>query len=70
MSEIVIIDTVPASSLEEGDQIVIEGDLVEIRAVRETDDIDEVVVTGYSNETGDVEHYSLYADDYFDLWGV
>lgn len=70
MSEIIVIDTVPASTLERGDQILIQGELVEVLAVRETDDIDEIVVTGYSNDTGDIEHWSLYADDEYDLWGV
>lgn len=65
-----IIDSVSADSIEVGDQIIIDGELVEVRHVSESGDIDEVVVAGYSNSTGDIETYSLYADDYFEVWSV
>lgn len=65
-----IIDNISADTIEAGDQIVIEGDLIEIKSVSETDDIDEIVVHGYNNTTGDVEEFSLYADDYFDVWSI
>lgn len=65
-----IIDNVSADTIEVGDQILVEGDPIEVKEVRETDDIDEIVIVGYSHESGDTETYSLYADDYFDVWAV
>lgn len=65
-----IIDSIAADTVEAGDQIIIEGDLIEVRSVSESDDIDEVIVSGYNNTTGDVDQFSLYADDYFEVWTV
>lgn len=65
-----IIDNISADTIEVGDQILVEGDPIEVREIRETDDIDEVIVIGYSHESGDTETYSLYADDYFDVWAI
>lgn len=65
-----IIDSISADTIEVGDQILIDGDPIEVKAVMEGDDIDEVIVKGYSHESGDTETYSLYADDYFDVWAV
>ena len=65
-----IIDTVPAFSIEAGDQILVDGDPIEVKRIEETDDVDEVVVIGYSHDTGDTERYSLYADDTYDVWAV
>lgn len=65
-----IIDTITADSIEPGDQILIDGDPIEVKRVEETADVDEVVVIGYSHDTGDTERYSLYADDTYDLWSV
>lgn len=65
-----IIDNISADTIEVGDQILIDGDPIEVKSVSEGEDIDEVIVKGYSHETGDTETYSLYADDYFDVWAV
>lgn len=65
-----IIDTVSADTIEIGDQIVVDGDLIEVTAVLDSSDPDEVIVRGFSHESGDSETYSLFADDYFDLWAV
>lgn len=65
-----IYDTISADQIEVGDQIIVDGDPIEVMSVRETDDVDEVVVIGYSHESGDTETYSLFADDEFDLWAV
>lgn len=66
----IVIDEIFADSIESGDQIIVDGDLIEVREVLETDDVDEVMVKGYSHESGDVETYSLYADDRFEVWAV
>ena len=65
-----IIDTIPAYSIEVGDQIIVDGDYIEVRTVVETDDVDEIVVTGYSHDSGDTETYSLFADDEYDVWSI
>ena len=65
-----IIDTVPAYSIEVGDQIIVDGDYIEVKSITETDDLDEIIVKGYSHITGDTEAYELYADDTFDVWSI
>ena len=70
VDDIVVIDTVPAHTLEVGDQIIVEDDYVEIKEIAESLDVDEVVVRGYSHVSGDTVEYSLYADDEYDLWSV
>lgn len=65
-----IIDNISADTIENGDQIIIEGDLIEVKTVEPTSDPDEVLVHGYNNTTGDMESFSLYADDYYDVWSI
>lgn len=65
-----VIDNISADTIEVGDRVIIEDDRIEVNSVAETDDIDEIVVSGYSHNTGDIVEYSLYADDYFDVWGL
>lgn len=65
-----IIDTIPAYAIEVGDQVIIDGDYIEVSSVEETNDIDEIVVRGFSHISGDSETYSLFADDDFDIWAV
>ena len=65
-----ILYTVSADTIEVGDQIIVDGDKIEVSYVGYTDDIDEIVVKGFSHDTGDTETYSLYADDYYDVWAV
>ena len=70
MDDIEIIDNISADTIEVGDQIIVEGDHIQVSSVTDSDDIDEVVVTGYSHDSGDSVEYSLFADDYFDVWTV
>lgn len=70
LSDATVLYSVSADQIEVGDQIIIEDDLIEVKSVSDTDDIDEVVVKGYSHITGDTETYSLYADDTYDVWGL
>jgi hypothetical protein len=65
-----VLYSTPAHTLEEGDQVIIEGDLVEVKEILETLDVDEVLVRGYSYTTGDVEDFPLYADDEYEIWSV
>lgn len=65
-----IIDSITADTIEVGDQILIDGDPIEVTFVGESNDIDEVIVRGFSHDTGDSETYPLYADDRFNVWAV
>lgn len=66
----IIVDTISADTIMVGDQIVVDGDRIEVTYVGETEDIDEILVKGWSHDTGDSETYSLYADDYYDVWAL
>lgn len=64
-------DTITADQIEPGDQIIVDGDFVERVAVHESDvDIDEIIVTGFSYESGDAVTYSLPFDYEVGLWAV
>jgi hypothetical protein len=65
-----IIDNISADTIMVGDQILIDGDPIEVKSLGTSGDYDEVIVRGYSHETGDTAEYSLYADDFFDVWAV
>lgn len=68
--DITVIDTIPAYSIEDGDQIVVDGDHMEVRSVRDGEDIDEVIVKGYSHLSGDTVEYSLMFTDMVDVWAL
>jgi hypothetical protein len=68
--DIEILYYTPASTVEETDQVVIEDDYIEVKSVEDTDDIDEVVIVGYSHVSGDTVRLSLYADDLVGIWTV
>jgi len=63
-----IIDNISADTIEVGDLLIIEGVQVEVRAIVPSDDPDEVCIRAWSYESGDVETFELYADDYFEVW--
>jgi hypothetical protein len=65
-----IIDTIQADQIEVGDQILVDGDPIEVRSLPDTYDLDEVVVVGYSHETGGIETYSLPFDYDVEIWAV
>lgn len=62
-------DTVPAYSVEDGDQIIINGDPLEDVIVFD-EGATEIVITGVSNNTGDRETYKVSPDALVDLWAV
>lgn len=68
MDDLNIIDTIMASTIEAGDQILIGTDPVEVRGV--LDQGETIYIRGYSHDTGGMEEYSLPADSYYDLWAV
>lgn len=69
--DVKVVDTVFADAIEPGDQIVVEGDHIEVKVVdTDREDPDEVLVKGYSHDSGDAVEYPLYADDTFDVWSI
>lgn len=67
-----IFDSVPAHTVEVGDQIIIDGDPIEVRKVEDDPEapVEGIRFTGYSHETGDTVVYDVYFDDEYDVWGV
>jgi hypothetical protein len=65
-----VIDSIAAWQIAEGDQVIIESDPVEVAETFDGEDPNQIIVRGYSHESGDRVEYSLYADDKFDLWTV
>jgi hypothetical protein len=65
-----ILFTVDADEIEVGDQIIVDGDPIEVTSVSDSNDPDEVVVKGYSHDTGDSVEYNLYFADQFEVWAV
>lgn len=63
-----VIDTITADTIEVGDNLIIDGDLVRVTAVdSDREDIDEVFVS-VENLTGDDDSFVLFADDPYDVW--
>lgn len=71
MDDIQILFSTSADTLVAGDQIVVEGDHIEIHKIDDDrEDIDEILVIGYSHDSGDRVEYSLFADDEFEVWSI
>lgn len=65
-----IIDSIQADQIEDGDQILLDGEpLTDVRT-RETDDPDEVIVRGYSLDEGEMVEYAVPFDYSVDVWAV
>lgn len=63
-----IYDTIKADSIEAGDQIIIDGNPIEVNEVEDEDNF--VVVKGFSHEAGDNVTIVLEFDEFVDLWGI
>lgn len=63
-------DTIDADQIEVGDQILLDGDPIEVDDLSETEDADEVIVYGFSHESGDRVTVSLPYDYRIGLWAV
>jgi hypothetical protein len=66
-----ILYTIDADQIEDGDQILIDGDPLENVTVSD-DPMDDfaVVIKGFSNDTGDVETYTVPFDYPVEVWAV
>lgn len=67
-----IIDNISADTIEPGDQIIVDGDLVEVTEVMDDPEapLEGIRIVGYSNESGDRVTYDLYFADHFDVWSI
>lgn len=63
-----VYDYVPAHTVEEGDQISHETDLIEVRSV--VDSGESILVKGFSHVSGDSVTYIIGADTEVGLWTV
>ncbi len=71
-SDILIIDTIDADQIEVGDQILIDGDPIEVDDFHDGTEGDdtEVVVHGFSHESGDRVVVSLPYNYRVDVWSL
>lgn len=67
-----VYDTITADQIEVGDQILVDGDPVEVNDVGEDPEapLEGIRVVGYSHESGDTVTYDLWFGDHVDLWSV
>lgn len=66
-----ILFSVQADQIEVGDQILVDGDPIEVTGV--ADDVEDaagVIVWGFSHDSGDSETYTLPFDYDVDVWSV
>jgi hypothetical protein len=64
-----IIDTIQAQYIEDDDQIIVDGDPLEAVELVFAP-ADDVVITGYSNNTGDRVCYVLTPTQLVQVWAV
>jgi hypothetical protein len=61
---------VDADEVEIGDQIIIDGEPVEVVSLPPAQSIDEIIIRGYSHSTGDRETYTVKYNQRFEVWGI
>lgn len=69
MEDIIITDTIQAYQIETGDQILVGTDALENVTVLD-DTLDEIIISGFSNDSGDRETYNLHPDDTVHVWSI
>lgn len=65
-----ILDTIDADQIEVGDQILVDGDPIEVDDITDTDDLDEVVIHGFSHDSGDRVEIPLPYNYRVDVWAI
>lgn len=70
-TDIIVQDTIDADQIEDGDQIIVDGEALEGVTVHDDpNDPDGVIVKGFSWETGDAVEHTLPYDYRVDIWSV
>lgn len=70
-TDIIIIDTIDAYQIEDGDQIIVDDEPLENVTVQDDpEDNDGIIVTGFSWETGDKVVHTLPFDYHVQMWAV
>lgn len=67
-TQVTIHDYVPASTVEPGDQVAYENDILEVKEV--VDSGESILIRGYSHVSGDTVTYIIGADVEVGLWLV
>jgi hypothetical protein len=65
-----ILYNIEADQIEDGDQIVVDNDYLENVTVLDGEDINEIIVKGFSEDTGDIAEYALPFDYTVSVWAV
>lgn len=65
-----IYDTITADTVEQGDQILIDSEPVEVKRVFAVENPDDVCLIVWSYDEGDVRRVTIPADKMVDLWSV
>ena len=62
---------VDADQIEQGDQILVYGDPLEVTKIMDDpDDDSQLIICGLSYNTGDIERYPVKFNERFEVWGV
>lgn len=70
-TDAIVTDTIDADQIEDGDQIIVDGEHLEgVTVSADPDDVDAVIITAFSWETGDRVTHTLPYDYPVDLWAV
>jgi hypothetical protein len=65
-----ILDTIQADQIENGDQIIVDGEVFTNVTVHDSEDVSEVLVHAYSEDEGDFKFVPLPYDYYVDVWAL
>lgn len=66
-----ILFAVQADQIEPTDQIVVDGDHIEVKSVEDDPNDDSaIIVRGWSHDEGDMVEYPLCYDDDVDVWSL
>lgn len=70
MTDEIILDTITADQIEDGDQIKVDGTLYERVTILDSTDPDEVRVRAYSDDEGDMVTLELPYDYPVETWSL
>lgn len=65
-----ITDTIDADQIEVGDQIIVDGEPIEVSHILDSDDNDGIVVRGFSWDDGGSVEREMHYSERVDVWAV